>query len=457
MLKLAVPFQANFRCTRSYIEFVTMILWIYIHIFMVLASFHIVSGQNNTQSQLYPDGSVIRMGRHLFFMLGGKKHAFPDRYTLHRMGFHWGSPNITTLNPRIHRLDSGPTLPSLWDHHPNMKILSLGVSKCIVAVKKVFTFSNPSIVIYKKQYVVSWRETPHRFRIVWLDKMSGFPYSNSVGKDFTTLADFNFKNSTLPSVSIDGEDPRLFVLSDGVNAKDYKLIVAFATRYPKKTPEIRMSYTELILADRKVSFDKIFTFNYEAERGKEDQKNWSPFDHHGKVFYISNGQPHRITFTGDILSPNEPNTIKAITVSASSVNNLDEFWRHGEIRGGTPAILIRDVYLTFFHSSLIPPVTGDVLRTYVFGAYIFEKDKPFAIKAMTKNPIIHDSMYSGPWTNLPESYYLIDYVAFPMSTVLSEDGKHLYLLYGKQDVEGWVAKINIDDLFASLVPVETVK
>jgi len=109
--------------------------------------------------------------------------------------------------------------------------------------------------------------------------------------------------------------------------------------------------------------------------------------------------------------------------------------------------------LTFFHSSLVPPTTGDVLRTYVFGAYTFQKDAPFALTGMTNKPIVHETMYSGPWTNLPESFYLIDYVAFPMSALLSYDKKFIYLLYGKQDIEGWVAKIDVEELFASFVSV----
>ena len=44
---------------------------------------------------------------------------------------------------------------------------------------------------------------------------------------------------------------------------------------------------------------------------------------------------------------------------------------------------------------------GDVLRTYVFGAYTFEANPPFAIKTISDAPIVHETMYSGPWANLP--------------------------------------------------------
>jgi predicted GH43/DUF377 family glycosyl hydrolase len=89
----------------------------------------------------------------------------------------------------------------------------------------------------------------------------------------------------------------------------------------------------------------------------------------------------------------------------------------------------------------------------VFGAYTFDSRPPFAIKAMSANPIVHEAMYSGKWANLPLSFYHIDYIAFPMAFVI-ENG-YVVLLYGKQDSDAWVAKIELSGLLNSLVPVET--
>ena len=63
-------------------------------------------------------------------------------------------------------------------------------------------------------------------------------------------------------------------------------------------------------------------------------------------------------------------------------------------------------------------------------------------------------MYSALSLSHPSrSFYHIDYVAFPMSFVV-ENGS-VILLYGKQDCDAWVAKINLQGLLQSLVPVET--
>jgi predicted GH43/DUF377 family glycosyl hydrolase len=131
-----------------------------------------------------------------------------------------------------------------------------------------------------------------------------------------------------------------------------------------------------------------------------------------------------------------------------------DYYFAGDLRGGTAAQFIgNNSYLAFFHSSNEPPPVGEVLRTYVFGAYLFDSQPPFAIKAISPEPIVHEAMYSGPWANLPMSYYHIDYIAFPMAFVI-ENG-FVILLYGKQDSDAWVAKIELQGLLNSLVTVDS--
>ncbi len=61
-------------------------------------------------------------------------------------------------------------------------------------------------------------------------------------------------------------------------------------------------------------------------------------------------------------------------------------WKHGEIRGGTPPVLVDDLYWTFFHSSV--PWREDGKRWYVMGAYAFESNPPFAMKRITTKPLL---------------------------------------------------------------------
>ena len=167
-------------------------------------------------------------------------------------------------------------------------------------------------------------------------------------------------------------------------------------------------------------------------------------------------------------------------LEASALLTLQALWPYGEIRGGTTAYLLprrtptglhhshnssssnnnnSNVFLSFFHSSLDPysPLcSGSLLKTYSMGAYTFEATPPFRILSISRRPIVHPNMYSGPWTDLPVAYYHIDYVVFPTTFIYSPDRSHLYLIYGTQDMNAMVAKLNLHSLIGSLDLVKSI-
>lgn len=67
--------------------------------------------------------------------------------------------------------------------------------------------------------------------------------------------------------------------------------------------------------------------------------------------------------------------------------NEGAVWRHGEIRGGTPPILVDDRYYTFFHSSM--PWRGNY-RRYFMGAVTFSAEPPFEVLEITPEPLLHN-------------------------------------------------------------------
>lgn len=111
------------------------------------------------------------------------------------------------------------------------------------------------------------------------------------------------------------------------------------------------------------------------------------------------------------------------------------------------------------------------------GAYIFTKDPPFQVLRISKVPILIDEFYQGVWHNQN-----CDFVVFPAGAFLTYEEPTLEsaatekevnegdkqskvdpfneltrrtiinLSVGKNDVEGWVVKIRLDDLLDSLVP-----
>ena len=225
-----------------------------------------------------------------------------------------------------------------------------------------------------------------------------------------------------------------------------------------------MGYSEILYESDSALLKQNYVINFNFRLvTMNEQKNWSPFEvtsagsytHEHKLLFIQSITPHRIVEPEPTGSKNHVYGQVVAETNYGNIKNITDIWKWGELRGGTPALFLEDsqFYLSFFHSSNDPPTTGDVLRTYVFGAYTFCSKPPYRILSMSSIPITHDSMFQGPWTNLPLSFYHIDYVSFPMSFIV--DGDIIYLTYGKQDEDGWIAKVSKMGLLGSLTAVNS--
>lgn len=78
------------------------------------------------------------------------------------------------------------------------------------------------------------------------------------------------------------------------------------------------------------------------------------------------------------------------------------------------------------------------------GAYTFSPDPPFEITKISSKPIEASSFYTF------SSYD--KRVIYPGGFIV--DGPNLYVAYGKDDSEIWIATININELLQSLEPVD---
>jgi predicted GH43/DUF377 family glycosyl hydrolase len=138
------------------------------------------------------------------------------------------------------------------------------------------------------------------------------------------------------------------------------------------------------------------------------------------------------------------------TVSLAHALHLP--WEYGEIRGGTNVVLIRDSFhLGFFHSSR--NVENNYwTKTYFMGAYIFTKTEPFHLLSITPYPILNRqrNLYQGEFDFIHNRR--IDYCIFPSSFHLVNNDT-IYLTYGWNDHQGWLAHINLDELLSVMIPV----
>ena len=176
------------------------------------------------------------------------------------------------------------------------------------------------------------------------------------------------------------------------------------------------------------------------ENPNRPEKNWVPFEYDKIMLMAYSIQPHRVLLPW-------PSVGYCETVG----DTLGNFkWNWGTIRGGTPALKVDNNYLAFFHSlkGIVSVQSNEVMMTHYFiGAYTFDPEPPFAVNAVSPHPIVGNSFYQGPmyktWKPLR--------VVFPGGYVFDEN--FIWIVYGRQDHESWVVKLDKNKLLESLVPV----
>lgn len=170
------------------------------------------------------------------------------------------------------------------------------------------------------------------------------------------------------------------------------------------------------------------------------EKNWVPFEYENKLLLVYSITPH------EILYPN--------LVNGDCYHLYETFaalnWNLGSLKGGTPAILVDGEYLSFFHSGKVVQTEaswGYDLWHYFMGAYTFSATAPFTITKFTPVPIVGKGFYTQSWYNKR--------VIFPGSFAVS--GSNIYLAYGKDDYEMWIATIDKEVLKKALKPVKLLE
>lgn len=166
------------------------------------------------------------------------------------------------------------------------------------------------------------------------------------------------------------------------------------------------------------------------------EKNWQFFEHAKELYFVYKIEQHEVVKVN----------LDTGKVSESYRSSKSVKWSYGEIRGGTPPILIGDRYLSFFHSSKFVTRGIKKLKQYHIGAYTFKKEAPFDILEISSTPIL-----SG---NLKDSKLVLwkNCVVFPCGD-LYEDGIHL-ISYGHNDYCSKILKITHEEILKTLIPIK---
>ena len=238
-----------------------------------------------------------------------------------------------------------------------------------------------------------------------------------------------------PSIPFYPQDPRLI----SINQRIY----AVYNNYVKidSVPMNRMHFAELLFeGERFLLGEPTCCMQFDHSPVKKTEKNWAPFEYQGQLCFEYSIHPHKV-FQAD------PSTGDCETMGISE-GMLK--WNWGQLRGGTPAIRLGEEYLGFFHCSTALKTTqskGKKITHYFMGAYTFASQPPFALRAISPQPIIGKGFYE------PQNYNTWKPLlgTFPSGYIYDE--QNIWVAFGKQDHEVWVVKLDRKKLLSSLVPV----
>lgn len=309
--------------------------------------------------------------------------------------------------------------------------------KIVLNTKRIYLHDypdaqNPSIIKTDEGFLLVFRYCPDRWNQPWISLIGVARLNEAfdlIGQPeiLTTRGRY----SRTPSQS---EDPRIFtyrgknyiIYNDNVEVfdpcladrRDMFMVQLYENDHHfKLSPPIKLHHVE-----------KYRLVNW--------QKNWVPFEYDKKLFFNYSIHPHEVV-TPDLTS----GTCYTAFNTQPSIK-----WVYGTLRGSTPPVLVDGEYLSFFHSGM--PFTSESsynqeMWHYFMGAYTFSAVPPFNMTAMTPEPIVTDSFYTQG------TYY--KRVIFPGGFVVS--GSKIYLAYGKDDTEMWIATLDLAELKKAMVPV----
>lgn len=299
-----------------------------------------------------------------------------------------------------------------------------------IKIKDFPNIWNPSIVKTKKGFLLTFRYTPERHAISYI----GIVELNDSLKAISKPQVLNIRK---PDDNIEShcEDARIF----SCNGDPYVIYNDVIDTNDLISRHRRDIFVAKIHLDKhKIRVDPpIRLYHPEKYKKSETEKNWVPFIWDGALLLGYSLNPH------EVLYPN----LKTGECPTACKSTFYSPWKWGHWRGGTPALLVDGEYLAFFHSSMMTrseASNGVMMYHYYMGAYTFSAEPPFNILSASIAPIVGKDFYT---LSAHEKR-----VVFPGGFVVA--GPSIYVAYGKDDCEVWVAILDKAKLMRSLRPVE---
>lgn len=290
---------------------------------------------------------------------------------------------------------------------------------------------NPSILKIDQGILMSFRYTPNRYSNPWLSHI-GVVLLNDAFEPLMEpqLIDTRINNKKTQSQS---EDARLFSYKGRVFLIYNDNMDVNNTFY---TDRRDMHIVELFFNNTEITASTPIKLLHQEKSHHLWQKNWAPFEWNNSLLISYTVNPHEILYA----NLNNGACYPCYDTQA----DLD--WELGTLRESTPPQLVDGEYLAFFHSGIVTSSYASFgwdLWHYFMGAYVFSAEPPFEITHFTPLPIITEGFYTQ--SNREKR------VIFPGGFVVNDP--YIYVAYGKDDYEIWIATIDHKKLKKFLQPV----
>jgi predicted GH43/DUF377 family glycosyl hydrolase len=285
---------------------------------------------------------------------------------------------------------------------------------------------NPSIISYKDGYLLSFRLREH------LPSQHSKPWR--VDASFIGLArlDQRFKvlKNSVQLLNIASYDDKFsFYVEDGRLFKvGERIFLIFNDLHPMGAMDGFAMYLAEISEENGVFKPKRSAIPLKYSSAISIEKNWTPFVLENRIFLIYSDSPRTILEL-------DPDTGKCQEIVRTPA---DDLWPFGKARGGTPACLVEDGFLTFFHTRYVErQPDGKENINYIMGAYLFEPQFPFSIQAITPIPLGHRHFYDADNSKK---------IVYPCG--IAPIGDRMVVTWGKNDNSSYLSIIDKKKLIA---------
>eukprot|EP01034_Spumella_vulgaris_P038623 gene38623-47700_t len=323
--------------------------------------------------------------------------------------------------------------------------MTLAPTTYVLELYKVLQGLNPSIEILNGELLMAYREGIYNkpIQFAWLNKttfevMEMYSHLGIASGVNAPIQKFNFNPIQ--------EDPRLLV-----STKNNQIYIQYTAKVTIMTSPTPCHVVINTNGDKDItssSYEDSILMNKHDSKDFRNAKNWVMFLFQDRVHFIQNINPMHVLAVKSVDHSSHYGEMEVIQHDTAEVALpwLSEY--DSLIRGGTPMIPVTtqnntSLYIQFFHTAAKSELG---VKTYYMGALTVCPSRPFRIHSMSRHPIVpRSSFYQGSWANPP----LMDYVLFPTGIVLL-DPLTLLVSFGSQDVEGYVAKMELHGLLDTL-------